>query len=92
MKHARLRGDAWMKRRRAILAREPLCRMCLSKGRVTPPDEIDHITPLHKGGSNALDNLQPLCKACHEDKTAADMGRAPRVTIGVDGYPVQEDA
>ena len=31
--------------------------------------EIDHITPLCCGGSNELDNLQPLCPDCHQQKT-----------------------
>jgi hypothetical protein len=32
--------------------------------------EIDHIKPLASGGTNQIDNLQALCKACHQDKTA----------------------
>ena len=31
--------------------------------------EIDHIKPLSSGGSNDYDNLQPLCKSCHKEKT-----------------------
>ena len=31
---------------------------------------IDHIRPLSNGGTNELYNLQALCKACHQDKTA----------------------
>ena len=30
--------------------------------------DIDHIGPLATGGTNKADNLQPLCKACHEEK------------------------
>ena len=33
---------------------------------------IDHIIPLAVGGTNDKDNLQPLCKACHMDKTALE--------------------
>ena len=32
--------------------------------------EIDHIIELASGGTNTLDNLQPLCKPCHAIKTA----------------------
>jgi 5-methylcytosine-specific restriction endonuclease McrA len=32
--------------------------------------DIDHIKPLSSGGTNEIDNLQALCKACHRDKTA----------------------
>ena len=31
--------------------------------------EIDHITALHKGGSNNPANLQLLCYKCHRSKT-----------------------
>lgn len=31
--------------------------------------EIDHIHPLARGGSNAVQNLQALCRACHAHKT-----------------------
>ena len=34
--------------------------------------EIDHITPLACGGSNELDNLQPLCPDCHKLKTTEE--------------------
>lgn len=44
-------------------------RDCLQCGDVAT--EIDHIIELDQGGSNDLDNLQPLCKACHTKKTSA---------------------
>lgn len=31
--------------------------------------EVDHIIPLHQGGSNQLSNLQALCRGCHGKKT-----------------------
>lgn len=31
--------------------------------------QVDHITPLSKGGRNTMSNLQTLCKKCHETKT-----------------------
>jgi 5-methylcytosine-specific restriction enzyme A len=42
------------------------CECCLESKRY----EIDHIKPLASGGTNQIDNLQALCKACHRDKTA----------------------
>jgi hypothetical protein len=31
--------------------------------------EIDHIIPLGAGGKNEIENLQPLCVECHDEKT-----------------------
>ena len=31
--------------------------------------DIDHIVPLANGGKNTVDNLQPLCKSCHKEKS-----------------------
>jgi hypothetical protein len=37
--------------------------------------ELDHIIPLHRGGSNDYENLQLLCRDCHKEKTAAEHPR-----------------
>jgi 5-methylcytosine-specific restriction enzyme A len=42
------------------------CKCCLKAKKY----DIDHIRPLANGGTNQIDNLQALCKACHQDKTA----------------------
>ena len=43
------------------------CRAC--DATVDHLYEIDHIVPIHKGGSNAPNNLQLLCFACHRHKS-----------------------
>jgi 5-methylcytosine-specific restriction enzyme A len=42
------------------------CKCCLKAKKY----DIDHIRPLANGGTNQIDNLQALCKSCHQDKTA----------------------
>lgn len=34
-----------------------------------PNHDIDHIVPVHKGGTDCITNLQALCKNCHGWKT-----------------------
>lgn len=44
------------------------CLRC-GKNEVT----IDHVVPLSLGGSNSIDNLQPLCQSCNCSKQATIM-------------------
>jgi 5-methylcytosine-specific restriction endonuclease McrA len=60
----------WTLRRRVVLYLEPQCRQCSAKAW-----EVDHITPRCEGGTDAWDNLQPLCCACHDAKTRTDLAR-----------------
>ncbi|HEY8450600.1 MAG TPA: HNH endonuclease, partial [Bacillota bacterium] len=79
----------WLKLRRIILAREPLCRPCREQGRVTPAEHVHHIVPLRAGGTNDESNLMPVCQACHNRLTAEERkqviptpsGTRPAVTI-----------
>jgi 5-methylcytosine-specific restriction protein A len=74
--------------RARILSRDVLCVMCAGKGLARLGEEVDHIKPLHKGGTDDESNLQALCVECHKVKSARDLGHAPRVTIGRDGWPI----
>ena len=47
------------------------CNIC--KNMLDETYEIDHITPLYKGGTNNIINLQALCPNCHRKKTIMDM-------------------
>lgn len=83
---SRLRGRAAVEERRRIRAEEPLCRMCLEAGRITPTQEIDHIVPLAQGGADTRENKQGLCTPCHAAKSAAERqgGRAKVQGVALD--------
>lgn len=57
-------GNAWQKLRLMVLARSPLCVRCQE-----PATDVDHIQARNLGGSDAAENLQTLCHACHSRKT-----------------------
>jgi 5-methylcytosine-specific restriction enzyme A len=92
-RHERGYGTAWEKLRKRILARDRhLCQACLPK-RVTAANEVDHIVPKAKGGTDDESNLRAICTPCHRAKTAADQGKKPRhrPRIGLDGWPIEEN-
>lgn len=55
---------------------------------MTPADEVDHVVPLFKGGTNDESNLQPLCRPCHVDKTTADAREARPIGHDAQGVPL----
>jgi ATP adenylyltransferase len=47
------------------------CALC-GKGKDEEPLEVDHIVPRSRGGGNAIDNLQALCRTCNRGKSNRD--------------------
>lgn len=63
-----LYGHTWRQVRTRHLATHPLCVFCGKLNRVTPATVVDHIIP-HRGDEVLFwdaDNLQSLCKPCHD--------------------------
>lgn len=64
-------GSRWQTARAAFLKRHPDCARCPS-----PATVVDHVVP-HKGDKDLFwdrANWQPLCKRCHDAKTAREDG------------------
>jgi 5-methylcytosine-specific restriction protein A len=66
--------EAWQRVRKAILQRDPLCKiadLCVRRyGTALPSAEVDHIVPIRSGGAELdPDNLQGICHNCHSQKT-----------------------
>lgn len=57
-------GYRWSKLRLMVLRAQPACVVCGA-----PATDVDHIIPKRLGGTDARDNLQSLCHACHTRKT-----------------------
>ena len=76
--------------RKEVLNNEPYCRKCKENDIFELATDLDHIIPREKGGAvMELDNVQPLCKSCHQDKTEKDRGYTPRIEFDQDGFPIQ---
>ena len=65
----------WRKASRSFLKRHPLCVEHQRHGEVRPATVVDHIIP-HRGDPQLFwdeNNWQPLCKSCHDRKTAQEV-------------------
>lgn len=63
--HNRKYGSEWKRIRARYVRKHPLCEMCLKVGRTTPVEEVHHILPVNRGGTNEESNLMSLCRSCH---------------------------
>lgn len=81
-------GAKWRKIRKAALYRDMgLCVHCRSRGDITVATEVDHIVRKADGGTDDLDNLQSLCRPCHEAKTAVENG-GKDMACDANGIPI----
>jgi 5-methylcytosine-specific restriction enzyme A len=62
-------GWSWLKLRRMVLARNPLCQ---HPGCTEVATDVDHILRREWGGEDSLENLQALCHYHHSQKTARE--------------------
>jgi len=60
-------------KRQKILATNPVCVLCLK----APATTLDHVIPLHRGGTNDWDNLRPACRSCNSRRGALEQHRRP---------------
>lgn len=68
-------GRAWKRIRDRYIKAYPFCEKCKKNGKLTPAEEVHHIKPLSRGGTNDEDNLMSLCTSCHSEITAREGGR-----------------
>lgn len=72
----------WLRLRREVLSRHPLCQRCEKEGHVEAASEVHHIRPVEEAITFAdkrqrmydPENLTALCHTCHV-KTHTELGR-----------------
>ncbi len=69
---------AWFKTRYPLCGmrpdgRTPVMSTCFDEGRTTPVYAVDHVVSRRDGGTDALENLQGMCRSCHAAKTRAGL-------------------
>jgi 5-methylcytosine-specific restriction enzyme A len=70
----RMRGTSWVNLRAEVFKRDGFKCVACARVLAMHHGEVDHVTPLEQGGTNALHNLQLLCVPCHAEKTAREAG------------------
>jgi 5-methylcytosine-specific restriction protein A len=101
-RQARGYGAKWDRKRKRILERDCglcQCRHCKASGAINIATEVDHIVSKAKARAmrwtdeqiEADSNLQSINHDCHLRKTEEEQGKTkrPKVTIGLDGWPVE---
>ena len=71
-------GRPWRRLRARILARDCYmcqCTKCNGMGKLA--DEVDHVIPVAKGGTDDPGNLRAIHHDCHRRKSAVDAGAKP---------------
>ena len=62
-----LNGATWQKLRRVVLSEQPLCPLCLARGRYVPSTDVHHVDD--DASNNLRSNLVAWCHSCHSKET-----------------------
>lgn len=87
------RTKAWYTLRSRQLKIQPLCALCAEIGITTPATIVDHIKP-HRGDTQLFydpNNLQSLCKHCHDCHKQRFERRGFMKGGDVKGFPIDPD-
>ncbi|TXH43827.1 MAG: HNH endonuclease, partial [Desulfurellales bacterium] len=82
--HQRMYWGRWRRASVLFLDGHPFCVRCEEAGRAVPATVTDHVIP-HRGDDRLFwdeRNWQPLCKLCHDRKTASEDGGLGRARTG----------
>jgi 5-methylcytosine-specific restriction protein A len=75
-------SPAWRKLSRAFRRTHPLCAQCDREGRIKQSQVTDHIIAIRDGGDVwDMNNLEALCKKCHDKKTRQEINNRCAVEL-----------
>ncbi|MGE6740256.1 HNH endonuclease [Allorhizobium pseudoryzae] len=80
----------WWKLRSSQIKTKPHCRFCAQSGVFRAAEIVDHVKP-HRGDRALFfdpNNLQSLCKPCHDRLKQGAERRGYDSRIGPDGLPI----
>ena len=75
--------NKWLRLRREVLNKHPICQRCEAEGRLTPATEVHHIRPVEEAFTHTervqrmydIHNARALCHDCHV-RTHTELGRS----------------
>ncbi len=85
-----LYGHSWRQIRARRLKQFPLCAFCAKIGKIEPATVVDHVIP-HRGDEELFfdtDNLQSLCKHCHDSHKQTQEKSGHLKGSDLDGLPL----
>ena len=60
---------------------------CLCCGKSNLKLTVDHVIPVSLGGSNSIDNIQPLCRSCNSRKSTRHVDYRSAASSGINTMP-----
>ncbi len=67
---------AWTKLRNQYIQQNPYCELCAKRNITVEAKFVDHITARQDGGESLdWNNLQSLCRPCHQRKSNQEQAR-----------------
>lgn len=73
------KSQRWVNLRNRYVLHQPLCEEHLKLNLVVKGHDVDHIKEISDGGDPwEWDNLQHLCRACHNTKTGRELAKRRR--------------
>ena len=84
----------WQRLRYYQLLKHPLCKYCADLGIINKANIVDHIKP-HEGNEALMfdaDNLQSLCKQCHDKVKATIERKGYLIGCDVSGIPADNNS